>query len=416
MPVTGGERSGSNQDGRATPGRRRRPLPGRRAGRVSAGLVAAGVLLIGLATGGLPGCGAGRSPAHPASGVRVDANRLVDAAGRPVRLLGFNHSGAEYACVEGDGFFDTPDGTAPEETAVRAMRRWLGANAVRVPLNEQCWLGLPAVPRRYAGRAYRSAVRTFVTRLNRHGFVAVLDLHRSAPGDAASRQQEPMPDRDHSRDFWSSVASTFRTNPAVVFDLFNEPFPYAEQNTARAWACWRDGGCRLTSVNSGKPYVAAGANELIAAVRSAGARNVVLVAGIHWAEAMTRWLDYRPSDPLGQVGASFHAYSFNEYCADPTCYDRDLAPIAARVPLFVGEIGPTLTVGADGVDSHCTRSAVRGTGFARTAFDWFDAHHASYTAWSWNPWPDCWALVQGWDGRPTPVWGREVQRRLVDNG
>ena len=353
--------------------------------------------------------------ARPLDAVRVNGNRFVDGEDRTLRLLGFNHSGAEYSCVEGDGFFDSPDGAAPAGPVVTAMHAWRGVTAVRIPLNEQCWLGLPAAPAKYAGAAYRSAVRTFVARLNDAGIVAVLDLHRSAPGDARSKEQEPMPDRDHSLDFWRSVAAEFAGRPAVVFDLFNEPFPYAEQDTARAWSCWRDGGCTLTSVNSGRPYVAAGMNELIAAVRSTGARNVVLAGGIHWAEAMTRWLEYRPTDPLGQLAASFHAYSFNTYCADVACYDRDLAPLLKAVPLFTGEIGPTLTLGADGIDANCPRSAVRAGGFADATLDWLDAHGASWTAWSWNPWPDCWALVRDFAGNPTPVWGRQIQRRLAAN-
>ncbi len=204
--------------------------------------------------------------AVPVTGLRVEGNRLVEDGGAAIRLRGFNHSGAEYSCIEGNGFFDTDDGQAPGASVVRAMRRWHGANAVRVPLNEQCWLGLPAAPSAYAGEKYRASVRKFVQRLNAYGFVAVLDLHRSAPAGGVSKQQEQMPDRDHSVDFWKSVAGAFPTG-AVVFDLFNEPFPYAETDTDRAWACWRDGGCTLTSVNSGQPYVAAGMNELIAAVR-----------------------------------------------------------------------------------------------------------------------------------------------------
>jgi len=347
------------------------------------------------------------------TGVAVSGNRFVDDQGRPLRLRGFNHAGAEYSCAEGDGFFDTPDGTAPSVAVVTAMHGWSGANAVRVPLNEQCWLGLPSVPAKYSGGAYREAVRTFVTRLNEQGFVAILDLHRSAPGAAKPMQQEQMPDRDHSIDFWRSVASTF-TSGAVVFDLFNEPFPYAETDTDRAWTCWRDGGCTLTSTNSRARYVAAGMNELIAAVRSTGSRTVVLAGGIHWAEGMTKWLRYRPADPVGQLAASFHAYSFNDYCADPACYDRDLAPITEAVPLVVGEIGPQLAIpaGAD-IDESCPASAVRAGGFATSTFDWLDAHGASYTAWSWNPWGDCWSLVTGWGGEPTAVWGTEVRRRLA---
>jgi endoglucanase len=344
--------------------------------------------------------------------VRVLRNRFVDAGNRPIRLLGANYAGGEYACVEGDGYFDTPDGATPGQAVVDQMRAW-HITAVRIPLNEQCWLGLPAVSARYAGDGYRSAVRTFVDRLNDAGIVAILDLHRSAPAGARSDEQEQMPDRDHSPDFWRSVAAMFADRPAVVFDLFNEPFPYAETGSRRAWACWRDGGCTLTSVNSGEPYVAAGMNELIAAVRSTGARNVVLAGGIHWAEAMTRWLAYRPTDPLRQLAASFHAYSFNTYCARTACYDRDLARLAKAVPLFTGEIGPTLTRGSEGIDENCPRSAIQPGGFAGTTLDWLDEHGASWTAWSWNPWPDCWALTSGTAGEPTPEWGREIRRRLA---
>jgi hypothetical protein len=130
---------------------------------------------------------------------------------------------------------------------------------------------------------------------------------------------------------------------------------------------------------------------------------------------MTRWLAYRPADPLGQLAASFHAYSFNVYCAATACYNRDLARLAKAVPLFVGEIGPALTLGADGIDHGCPRSAVRNGGFATSTLDWLDAHGASWTAWSWNPWPDCWALVRDLAGHPTPGWGSEIQRRLASD-
>lgn len=52
----------------------------------------------------------------------------------------------------------------------------------------------------------------------------ILDLHWTAPGSQVAFEQQPMPDQDHSPAFWSSVASTFKSKPAVVFDLFNEPY------------------------------------------------------------------------------------------------------------------------------------------------------------------------------------------------
>ena len=154
-------------------------------------------------------------------------------------------------------------------------------------------------------------------------------------------------------------------------------------------------------------------NELIAAVRGTGSRVVLLAGGIYWAESMARWLEYRHDDPLGQVAASFHAYSFNEYCADPACYDRDLAPLADQVPLVAGEVGPALEVDAGRVDQDCPRSAVRSGGWAAETLEWLDDHGAGWTAWSWNPWGDCWSLVRDWDGEPAPVWGEALRRRLA---
>ncbi|GAA2523160.1 glycoside hydrolase family 5 protein [Winogradskya humida] len=360
----------------------------------------------------LSGCDSSEpSDRGPAKPVHIDGNRFVDVDGQELQLRGFNHSGAEYSCVEGDGFFDTEDGRAPSDKVVAAMGEW-HASVVRVPLNEQCWLGLPSVPGKFSGAGYRDQVRTFVDRLNRHGMVAVLDLHRSAPGDGIPREQEPMPDREHSPAFWQSVARDFPAQ-AVIFDLFNEPFPYAETNSDRAWSCWRDGGCTQTSVNTGGPYVAAGMTELIAAVRGTGSRVPLLAGGIHWAESLTQWLKYRPVDPGNQLAASWHTYSFNEYCTGKDCFRRELDQLTDRVPVFAGEVGPTLTIGADGVDADCPSSAVRKGGFADSTLDWLDDHAAGYAAWSWNPWPDCWALVKDWGGEPTSRWGVGVRRRLA---
>ena len=380
-------------------------------------VVSASVVTVLAACGGAPPEPAPPEPVPsepvPVTDVHVEGNRLVDQHGRTLRPRGFNVSGAEYACIEGQGFFDTPDGRPPGDAVVIAMRkRWRGANTIRVPLNEQCWLGLPAADRRYAGEAYRAAVRSFVERLNAKGFVAILDLHRSAPGSGVSKEQEQMPDRDHSPAFWASMATTFRSG-AVLFDLFNEPFPDAVTGGDAAWTCWRSGGCTLKSVNTGQDYVAAGMNELIAAIRATGARTPVMAGGIYWAESLSRWWTYRPADPAGQLVASFHAYSFNTYCAAVPCYERELAPIAARVPLIAGEVGPTLDTDPAAVDRRCPASAVRHDGWAHTTLDWLDAHGVGWTAWSFNPWGDCWALVRDWGGEPTPIWGAELQRRLA---
>jgi endoglucanase len=348
----------------------------------------------------------------PTNGVRVVGARLVRANGTTVRLTGFNQSGTEYACIEGWGIFDAPGSATISPSVVASMASWRGANVVRVPLNEQCWLGIGVQPQ-YGGAAYQRAIEDYVAQLNRAGFLAVLDLHRNAPGNAKSLNQEQMPDRDHSIEFWRQVAQRFGRNGSVLFDLFNEPAPYGEADTDRAWACWRDGGCVLKSANSGAPYVAAGMNELISAIRSTGARNVLIAGGIYWAEMLDRWLEFQPSDPMSNLAASFHAYSFNIRCAAIECYQTAVATVSSRVPMLVGEIGPDLKIDYDHAHDHCAPADIGHTGFDETLFDWLDQHQISYTAWTFNKWSSCWALISDWAGTPEPIWGAFLRQRLA---
>src|SRR4051794_12292999 len=68
--------------------------------------------------------------------VRVDGNRLVDRLGRTVTLHGVNISGTEWRCLHGPAFPGPSD-----NASIAAIAAW-HANAVRVPLNENCWLGV----------------------------------------------------------------------------------------------------------------------------------------------------------------------------------------------------------------------------------------------------------------------------------
>src|SRR5215207_757626 len=174
----------------------------------------------------LPISGAWSPPAADAqgpaaiSGLHVVGNQIRNGAGQPVRLLGVNRAGTEYACIQGWGIFDGPSDAA----SIQAIVAWR-ANAVRIPLNEDCWLGINGVPTAYGGASYQAAIANYVTALNAAGLVAILDLHWTAPGTQKATEQTPMPDRDHSVTFWSQVANAFKTNSSVIFELFNEPYP-----------------------------------------------------------------------------------------------------------------------------------------------------------------------------------------------
>jgi hypothetical protein len=346
--------------------------------------------------------GHGNSPANRLA-VRVRDNRLVGWRGAEVRLLGVNRSGTQYACAEGSGIFEGPtDGTALSRIAA-----W-GANAVRVPLNESCWLGINGVDPAYSGDTYRTAIREYVDRLNAAGLRVILDLHWTAPGEAVAREQQPMADRDHAPDFWRGVAQEFKHNRSVVFDLFNEPYPDSNTSPAAAWECVRDGG-----TCPGIPYVAAGMQELVDAVRATGARNVLMIGGPQYAGTLEKWTDYQPHDPSRQMAASIHIY-YNtpaspdwSPCYRQSCWEATIAELARTTPVVIGELG----------ERDCASGLIDGTAMTppqESLLDWADAHDVSYLAWGWTT-SDCAgepALISDYDGTPT-AYGAGIRLHLL---
>jgi endoglucanase len=374
--------------------------------RLTAALFA-GVLVVAAAAIGGPALAA--TPGTVAAPqLHVSGNHLVSTGAdglspaATVSLHGVNRSGAEFACVQGNGIFDGP----VDDTATQAIADW-GANAVRVPLNEDCWLGINGVDQQYSGDAYRQAIEGYVSTLESHGLNPILEMHWSDGtwtgndshcADAGADCQKPMPDAANAPAFWQSLGQTFGSDDAVVFDLFNEPYPnnLTVMDYEQSWKCWRDGGDACT----GLTYQAAGMQDLVDAVRGTGAGNVILVGGNSYANDLSEWLTYEPTDPDDNLGASWHSYNFN-YCADESCWDQQVAPVAAAVPLVATEIG----------ENDC------GHSYVDTLMPWLDSNGAAgFLAWTWNTW-DCSSgpsLISDYNGTPT-AYGEGVRAYLTGN-
>jgi len=308
--------------------------------------------------------------------VRIVGNHFVDGAGHSVRLLGVNRSGTEYECMANNGFFDGPG----DATSVAAMASW-NIDAVRVPLNEDCWLGINGAPAAYSGANYRNAIAGYVSRLHAAGMYAIVDLHWNAqgslPADGKTGQGRQMADLDHAPAYWSSVASFFKNDHGVIFDLFNEPHDIS-------WDCWLN-GC-TTSDGTGT-WQAAGMQTLLDAVRATGATNVVTLSANGWGGDIPQWLNYRPHDPAGQLAAGWHVYFPETFYSDPSRWATSVLPVAAQVPIVTTELG----------EHDCAG------GWMSQFLPWADQHGLSYTAWTWDTWPDCGnpVLITRYDGTPT---------------
>ncbi|HEY1615997.1 MAG TPA: cellulase family glycosylhydrolase, partial [Streptosporangiaceae bacterium] len=219
-----------------------------------------------------------------------------------------------------------------------------------------------------------AAIKAYVSLLNSNGMVAILDLHwtdglytGNSAGCSSSEAtcQKPMPDSAQSVPFWSSVATAFKGNNAVVFDLFNEPYPdRALSSETAAWQCWLNGG---SSCTSGISYPVAGMQTLVNAVRSAGASNVIMLGGLAYSNDLTQWLTYKPADPDNNLVASWHSYNFNT-CSNQSCWTSQITPVIAQVPVIAGEIG----------ENDCA------DGYLNPLMSYLDSESTSYLAWAWN--------------------------------
>lgn len=397
----------------------------------------------------LAGCGSQRA----APVFHVSGNHFVDAKGRATRVFPAHLPSAEHTCVEPvydptrrGGIFAVPTTSA----VLAAMREWR-FNAVRLPLNEQCWLGVNPVVRfggpRYriemlsgaAARAagarlrarYQAAVRGVVARAHRAGLAVIFDLHWSAAGAALAWAQWPLPDRQYSIPFWRSVARTFRSDPSVMFEIFNEPVRLPA--SAMSWRCLRDGcrvpngcadcirpahdtnrrGCGRRCPTRTAPlgtYQSAGTQELVDTIRAQGARQPILVPGRYYTTDLGRWLAYRPHDPLGQIAATFHTYAYAP-CANEECWTHDVAPVAARVPVVATEFG-----GINAGREPCAGEVA----FDERFMKWADAHGVSYGGFRWSadfvhfPRPQCsYDMLASWDGTPRYGQGRAIHDHLA---
>jgi endoglucanase len=396
----------------------------------------------------LPGGASGQAAPTPLE-ISISGNHFVNGlngTGQAIQLRGVNVSSSEYACAENFGF-DNGDYT---DATAAAIAGW-GANAVRIPLNEDCWLGtnLPGGDP-YGGAAYQREIESFVSDLGAHGIYAILDLHWTAPGNQTALEQQPMPDMNHSPAFWTSVATAFKSNPAVVFDLFNEPYDPTDRRSggdetasdAVTWGCWESGTkpdpvgggapaipCDTQAYDaSGKPttrYEIAGMQTLLSAIRSVGATQPIVVGGLDYSNDLgdtsdangsgQGWMQHAPNDPLNQEAASFHNYQ-GKGCDNQTCWDSAVKSVAAHVPVVTGEFAED-----NYLAGGCNPNPGAST-FDDRYMNWADSNGVSYLAWVWlvddPPQPgddtcDRHGLISAYDGTPLAPNGTAVHDHLT---
>jgi endoglucanase len=337
--------------------------------------------------------------------LKVVGNQILNSNGEPVRLRGVN-----CACLEW-----TSDGQGHILETVRvAIDDWK-VNHIRLPLCQDRWFGkAPEQDPNESGQAYRALVRQVVDLCTSKGVYVMLDLHWSDTGEWGQNiGQHSMPD-ENSLAFWKDFAPVYANNPAVLFDLYNEPHDVS-------WDIWLNGGEVTDKPNNprqtARTFKAIGMQSLLDAVRAAGAKNVVVAGGLDWAYDLSGILEGRQlKDPNGNgVIYPNHCYDNKRQLVDTWITNMEKA--SAQLPIIISEFGgayypPGTAPAGRGRRGFGNFGSPNGPDWLMRVLQAIEDHKWSYTAWDFHPSAGP-TLITGWDYTPTPRFGVYVKRMLA---
>jgi hypothetical protein len=142
------------------------------------------------------------------------------------------------------------------ERQIQAAATTWCANTVRLQISQ----ALMVAPNNSIRKPFLDAVEKEVSFARSLGLLVALNLQ-----DKLSRQYMPTV---ASEAFWGALATRYRNDPGVIFDIFNEP------GNVKTWSFWRNGGVR-----DGIQYF--GMQQLASFIRSTGAQNLLWIQGPH---------------------------------------------------------------------------------------------------------------------------------------
>ena len=330
----------------------------------------AGFILLALSAALIASCGGGGNAVSGSanavgsaplfSGYTVTGNTIYDkSSGQPHLFRGVDSPSMDWQANCDHCTLDQ----------FQHMNQEWKANVVRLSVNQNFWLSGSSG----FNNSYAPEVARVVAAIEQAGMDIILDNHGSG--------SPYMADAD-SIVFWEEVATAYKGDPHVLFELFNEP-------NQISWDVWLNGG----NAPSGPPIH--GMQELYDTVRSTGASNLVVVGGLNWAYDLSGVPTHRV---LGS-NIVYNTHPYNYPGKQPTDWDSGFGFLAKTDPVIATEFG----------NYDCTAD------YYQSFVNYAHANHLSWAAWAWFPggcgFP---ALVADWNGTPN-VPGQIVKNALLNS-
>jgi hypothetical protein len=308
--------------------------------------------------------------------LKVSGNRLVTAGGREVRLQGVNICNLSIAADDEHKIL---------WSAHVALDEW-HANVIRLPVLDDFWFGKGRgkTTSNDAG-AYRAIADKVIRIAAGKGAHVVFDLHRYLTPDESCRT------------FWKDAAARYANNPAVLFDLLNEPHD-------TTWDVWRNGGLVHGKGKDAKDISSIGLQALVDAVRGSGAKNIVVAGGLGYAFDLSGIVNGYALDDKGGNGIMYATHFYNWHGG----WARHILGTAAKYPVLVGEFG------ADVVKMNFVPAGKQEDPYAWVpdAIGFVQKNNLNWTAWCFHTRANPNLLLDWTYDTPTPYWGAFVKEAL----
>jgi hypothetical protein len=285
----------------------------------------------------------------------VQGATILDGAGKTHFFHGVDRPSLEWS----------PMGEHLSPTDYQAMASWK-ANVVRIALSQDFWLSdSPSY-----SSVYAALVDQQVQWAEAAGLDVILDLHWSDRGDYGQMPAQQRMSDAHSTAFWQEVATRYKGDPRVLFELYNEPHDVS-------WDVWLRGG------PSGDGFTVVGMQSLYDTVRATGAENLVVIGGLQFAYDLSGVANHR----VQGHGIVWATHPYNQQGKQPSNWDAAFGTLAATDPVMATEFGDVTSCGTDYVSSFIAYA---------------DAHHLSWSGWAWYV-ASCQfpSIITDWSGTPS---------------
>jgi endoglucanase len=286
----------------------------------------------------------------------TSGNRIISvASGEPMILRGVNRSGLEYSGPDEQGFLS---GASLSRAEIEFIVKEWRCKIIRLPFNQDFVL---RGRQGRSGEEYQKAIDQVIYWASLFGAYTLLDLQwldadRIYGGDR--NFVAPLPNIE-SVELWTTLSRRYQSEPAVLYDLFNEPhdrldddpFPLNKEDGTTY-----PPGQKSVTMKEWQPW----AQKLTQAVRDENPEALVFVGGTNWAYDLRGM----PMDVENLV------YSTHVYPNKGRNWPEAFGNLSKSKPVFVGEFGGSDSPG----DLDLVQSLMR----------YMEELGIGWTAWSWS--------------------------------